>query len=203
MFTNSTASRRGAGRDTQRHTSHSSPKRKRVTAVFSKTQRVLLKRVWLKRGGREPISRLPSPAILSATETCGEPPRLDQLAPKHAARSVNWCLKTVATRGVELPPCGRNLLFLPWNGKSPRRLWRDHAWNPAPRFRCCYDGTGRLRHDNRQCMTGLPFRFLSPQYGRQRHHHPPVGGHRAAFAVMIALRAAGLPWFAVYRKARV
>ena len=47
-----------------------------------------------------------------------EGPRLDQFAPKHAARSVNWCLQAVATREVEMAPCGRSLLFPRWSGKN-------------------------------------------------------------------------------------
>jgi hypothetical protein len=62
---------------------------------------------------------------------------LDQFAPRISARSVNLGLKTVAVRGVEQPLAEGNLRFLPWQGKNPRRLFREHAQNPAPQFHCC------------------------------------------------------------------
>ena len=119
--------------------------------------------------------RLPSPTIRSATKTRREPPRLDQFAPKHEARSFNRCLKTVATRGVKMLPCGRNLHFLPWNGKKPRR-WVNPYRGPVQR--CGYGearGPGRLGPKEvpgaiyRECHSSYPATPRPVPY----HREPP------------------------------
>ena len=118
--------------------------------------------------------RLPSPTILSATGT-RRGHRLDHFAPKHKARSVNWCLKTVATRGIKMPPCGRSLLFLRWNCKNPRRLVNPYR---GPVQRCGYGearGPGRLGSKEvpgaiyRECPSSYPTTPRPVPY----HREPP------------------------------
>ena len=55
-----------------------------------------------------PILRLTPPNILSATGT-RKRPQLDQLAPKHEARSVNWCFEPLQQGKLRCAPLQKEL----------------------------------------------------------------------------------------------